>query len=250
MSQENTRRKKGKMIVICSAKGGIGKTVLTANLSVALSKKKLKTIILDSCFQFGNIHLVMDLQPMFTIKDAAEQIEDLDENLLTSYLTHHESGVKVLPSPPSPEYADLITLDLLDKICTSLLNRCDYLLIDTTAGLPEQNLYFIEKADEIILMTDLEITSLKNAKSMLSILKALNLNQKVKVLVNRSTMKSLLKVKDVPKILEEEALLCIPNHFEMVSKSINIGIPFVMHYRRTKLSKAIFHIADLLSKDT
>lgn len=249
INQQKTLTKKGKMVVICSAKGGIGKTVLTANLSVALSKKKLKTIVLDSCFQFGNIHLVMDLKPMFTIKDAAEHIGDLDENLLTSYLTQHKSGVKILPSPLRPEYADLITLDVLDEICTFLLNRCDYLLIDTTAGLPEHNLYFIEKADEIILITDLEMTSLKNTKSMLSVLKALNLNQKVKIVINRSTMKSLLKVKDVPKILEEEALLYIPNHFEMVSKSINIGIPFVMHYRRTELSKAIFHIADLLSKD-
>ncbi|QZY55405.1 AAA family ATPase [Crassaminicella profunda] len=247
--KQNIITNRGKMIVICSAKGGIGKTVLTANLSVALSKKKFKTSILDSCFQFGNIHLVMDLKPMFTIKDAVEKIEDLDENLLTSYLTRHESGVSVLPSPPSPEYADLITLDALDKVCTSLLNRCDYLLVDTNAGLPEHNLYFIEKADTIILMTDLEMTSLKNTKSILSVLYALDLDKKVKIVVNRSTMKSLLKATDVPKILEEESLLYIPNHFEIVSKSINIGMPFVMHYRRAELTKSIFHIANLLSKD-
>ncbi|MCT4595105.1 MAG: P-loop NTPase [Anaeromicrobium sp.] len=250
MKNQNNTTKKGKMILICSAKGGVGKTVITANLSVALSKKKFKTIILDSCFQFGNTHLVMDLMPKFTIKDAVEQMNGLNENLLTSYLTSHESGVKILPSPPSPEYADLITLDSLNEICTLLLNSCDYLLIDTTSGLPENNLHFIEKADEILLITDLEMTSLKNTKSILSIFDALNLSEKVKIVVNRSTMKSLLKAKDVPKILEKESLLYIPNNFKIVSRSINIGMPFVMDYRRKDITKSIFHIADILSIDS
>ncbi|PAB58372.1 AAA family ATPase [Anaeromicrobium sediminis] len=250
IGNQNATTKRGKMIVICSAKGGVGKTVLTTNLSVALSKKKFKTVILDSCFQFGNIHLVMDLKPKFTIKDAVDQIGDLNKNLLTSYLSSHESGVKILPSPPSPEYADLITSESLNKVCSLLLDSCDYLLIDTNAGLPEHNLYFIEKADEILLITDLEMTSLKNTKSMLSIFDALNLGEKVKIVVNRSTMKSLLKSKDVPKILEKESLHYIPNNFEIVSRSINIGMPFVMHYRRKDITKAIFHIADLLSTES
>lgn len=239
----------GKMIAICSAKGGIGRTVLSVNLAVALSKNKRKTTILDACFQFGNVHLVMDLHPIFTIKDAVEQIDALDANLLYSYLSQHQSSVDVLAAPSSPEYADLITLDSIEKICTHLLSISDYLVVDTNAGLPEQNLYFIEKADHILLITDLEMTSLKNTKSMLAIFDALGLRKKVKIILNRSTMKSLLKPKNVIQILGEEDLLYIPNHFEIVSKSINIGIPFVMHYRRTEISKSIFHIANLLLKD-
>lgn len=246
----NNQKSVGKMIAICSAKGGIGKTVLSSNLAVAFSKKKYKATILDGCFQFGNIHLVMDLQPMFTIKDAIEQIDALDENLLSSYLTKHESGVTILPAPNSPEYADLITMNGLDKICSLLLKNSDYLIVDTTAGLPDNNLYFMEKADYILIMTDLEMTSLKNTKSILAILDTLGLNTKVKIVVNRSTMKSLLKPKNIPQILARSDFLYIPNDFEIVSKSINIGIPFVMHSRRTDITKSIFHIADILSKNS
>ncbi|TCO78683.1 AAA family ATPase [Marinisporobacter balticus] len=246
----NNQGHASKMIVICSAKGGIGRTVLSVNLAVALSNKKYKTTLLDACFQFGNIHLVMDLQPMFTIKDAVEQIDTLDENLLTSYLSHHESGVSLLSSPHKPEYADLITIHALDQICTLLLKGSDYLVVDTNAGLPDHNLYFMERADHILVMTDLEMTSLKNTKSILAVLDTLGLRAKVKIVVNRSTMKSLLQPKNIPQILEETSLLYIPNHFEVVSKSINIGVPFITYSRRTDITKSIFHIADLLSKDS
>lgn len=249
MKNPNNKDRAGKMIVICSAKGGVGRTVLSVNLAVALSKKKYKTTLLDACFQFGNVHLVMDLQPMFTIKDAVEQIDTLDENLLTSYLSHHESGVSLLPAPHKPEHADLITISAIDQICNLTLKNCDYLIVDTNAGLPEHNLYFMEKADHILVMTDLEMTSLKNTKSLLSVLDVLGLRTKVNIVVNRSTMKSLLKPQNVPKILEDPSILYIPNHFEVVSKSINIGVPFITHSRRTDITKSIFQIADLFSTD-
>ncbi|MBF8983822.1 P-loop NTPase [Lutibacter sp. B2] len=240
---------KKKIIAVCSAKGGVGKSVLAVNLAVALSKKKFKTTAIDASFQFGNLHVIMDLHPMFTIHDAVEQINELDENLIFSYLSPHDSGVYVLPAPSKPEYADLISYDSLNKISNLLLSNSDYLVVDTPPGLTEHNLNFIEKADHILIVTDLEMTSLKNTKSMISVFNALGLGEKIKIIVNRSTMKSLIKAKNVPQILGEESLLYIPNDFKLVSKSINIGIPFVIHYRRSDISKSIFNIADLISED-
>jgi pilus assembly protein CpaE len=244
---KGSSKKKGKIIGICSAKGGIGRTVITANLGIALSSKRSNTCIIDGCFQFGDINIAMDLQPMFTIKDVIEQLDTIDEHNILNYLFRHDSGVKVLSAPHRPEYADLITSESLEKICNLLRSHFDYILVDVMAGLPDKSLYFVEKADQILLLTDLEMTTLKNTKLMLEILDTLELRHKVQVVVNRSSMQSVIQSSDVPQILGEPSLLYVPNDFDIVSKSLNIGIPFVINHRRIDMAKAIFGISDFLT---
>jgi pilus assembly protein CpaE len=70
--------KRGELIVVCSAKGGIGRTVMAVNLAVALTKKNIQVGVLDGDFQFGDVSLAMDLHPTFTIKDVVENLETLD----------------------------------------------------------------------------------------------------------------------------------------------------------------------------
>lgn len=221
--------------------------MLTANLAIALAKSRSRTIILDGCFQFGDIQLVMNLQSAFTVKDALELLDQMDDTTLIQYLSRHESGVKILPAPSRPEYADLITLEVVSKITELLTRNTDFLLVDTMAGLSEYSLYFTEKADHILLVTDLEMATLKNTKLMLETFNTLGLREKVQIVVNRSTMKSVIKPTDVPHILGEEGLLYIPNDFEIVSKSVNIGIPFMMEHRRADISKDILNLASLFS---
>lgn len=251
MSMENQnqdggeeRSKRGEMIAICSAKGGVGKTVISVNLAVALSKKNIQISMLDGDFQFGDVCLAMDLHPTFSIKDVVENMESLDSFALSSYLMKHHSGVKVLAAPERPEYADLVTPQVTDRVCELLLSQHDYLIVDTGAGLQEKCLPLIEKADQVFIVTNLEMTTIKNTKMMLETLELLGLRNKVQVVVNRSTMESVIQADDVPDILGEESPIFIPNQFQMVSQSLNIGIPFVVSHGKTDLSKAIFKMAE------
>ncbi len=245
-TKSTTKSINGKIISICSAKGGVGNTVLAVNLAVCLARRKKKVALVDGCFQFGNVHLMLNMHPIITIKDLAEKIDKIENNSIISYMSKHESGVHFLSAPLKPEFADLINVKAVEKMCKYLRESFDYVVIDTRTGLCDFTLSFIENADSIITITDLEMSTLKNTKSMLSILKALGLRQKVKILVNRSNMKSLLKLKDVNRILNESNLLSIPNNFNIVSKSINIGVPFVMQYRRKDISKELYNITDII----
>lgn len=235
---------RGKMIAVCSAKGGVGRTVLATNLSVALQSKGIKTCVVDGCFQFGDIHLALDLQPVFSIKDVIEQIDTIDSEGLFHYLNRNDSGLRILTAPPRPEYADLVSTDALKIITSLLLSRFHHVVVDTMSGLPEHTLFFLEKADQILLITDLEMATLKNTKMMLEVLTTLELRHKVNIVVNRSTMQSVINSNDVSKILEEDSIMYIPNDFEIVSKSMNIGLPFVTKHRRSDISKTIVGLAD------
>jgi pilus assembly protein CpaE len=238
--------KRGEMIVICSAKGGIGRTVMAVNLAVALTKKNIQISLLDGSFQFGDVALALDLHPTFTIKDVAEGIETMDRYALASFLIHHSSGVKVLAAPERPEYADLITPVLIDRVCELLLSHHDYLMVDTGVGLQEKTLQFIEKADQIFVLTTLEMTSIKNTKLMLETLEVLGYRDKVQLVINRSTMDSVIKAQDIPDILGAESTIYVPNDFPLVSQSLNIGIPFVMNQAKSDMAKAIFKMAEQL----
>lgn len=241
------KQSRGEMIVVCSAKGGVGRTVLTANLAVALSKKNIGIAILDGDFQFGDVSLAMDLHPAFTIKDVVEGIESFDEYALSSYLNHHESGVKILSAPERPEYSEMITPEVVDKVCHLLLRQHDFLLVDTGVGLQETSLQLIEKADQILVVTNLEMATLKNTKLFLETLEILGLRNKVQVVINRATMESVLQATDVPDILGESAPVYIPNDFQIVSQSLNVGIPFVLNQGKTDISKAMFKMAEQIS---
>ncbi|MCF6411246.1 AAA family ATPase [Pseudalkalibacillus salsuginis] len=241
------KRKRGEMIAVCSAKGGVGRTIMTVNLAVALCKKSIKVGVLDGDYMFGDVGLAMDLQSAFTVKDVIEDIDDLDEVTLESYFSRHESGVRVLSAPDRPEYSELVTKENISKILDLMLSQFDYVVVDTGVGLQEQTLPLLEKADQILMLTNLEMSTLKNTKLMLETLDAIELNTKVTTVVNRSTMESVISASDVPDILEDPELQYIPNDFQIASQSLNIGIPFVVNQGKTELAKAVMKIAEQLT---
>jgi pilus assembly protein CpaE len=236
---------KDSMIVFASAKGGVGKTVISVNMAVALAKKGFSTCVIDGNFQFGDVNLALDIQPKLTISDIVQDIKTLDDTMLSNYLHKHDSGLKVLSSPLKPEYADLITPSVINPVCEKILEQNDYLIVDLSSGLSENNITFMELAHKIVLITDLEMAALKNTKIMLRTLKELGMEEKVRIVVNRGDMESVIKFKDVKDILEMNELFFISNNFKVVSKSFNIGIPFVINKPNERISH---EITDLVSK--
>ncbi|WLD93942.1 P-loop NTPase [Alkalihalobacillus sp. AL-G] len=244
---EQQRKKRGEMIAVCSAKGGVGRTIMTVNLAVALCKKNIRVGILDGDFMFGDVSLAMDLQSTFTIKDAIEDIDELDEVGLASYFSRHESGVRVLSAPDRPEYSELVTSENINRILDLMLSQLDYVIVDTGVGLNDQTLPLIERADQILMLSNLEMSTLKNTKLMLETLDTLDLRDKVQTVVNRSTMESVINAGDVPDILEVDQPLYIPNDFQTSIQSLNIGIPFVVNQGKTELAKSVFKMAEQLT---
>ncbi|WP_053365531.1 AAA family ATPase [Bacillus sp. FJAT-27245] len=240
---------RGRMIAVCSAKGGIGRTILSVNLAVSLSKRNHSVAVLDGDFQFGDVSLAMDLQHTFTIKEAMDGIGSLDEHRLEEYLSVHGSGVRVLPAPERPEHADLLTKEAVSKMVDFLLMKHDFVVCDTGAGLNEQTLNLIEKADEILVIATLEMAAMKNTKLLLETLDILGLREKVRVVLNRANMESVIKAEDGARILGEEAPIYIPNDFQTCSRSLNMGSPFVQANSKSEIAKAVFKMAELIASN-
>lgn len=242
--------KKGEMIVVCGAKGGLGKTMISTNLAIALHKKGRRVALWDGDFQFGDVDISLNLQPAFTMQEVIESVDTLDDFSLESLMTKHESGVYVLPAPERPELADLLTPSILTKTRDLLLEQFDYIIVDTGAGITEQSLCLLEKAEKILLVTTSGLSPIKHTKSMLDIFQTLELRDRVQVVINRSTMESMAPIDKILQTLQIETAYTIPNNFMVIHPSLDQGKPLTVYRTKTDVAKAIFKMAETLDSKT
>ncbi|MEL7208864.1 MAG: P-loop NTPase, partial [Actinomycetota bacterium] len=101
----------GQVITVFSTKGGAGKSVIACNVAVRLAQKSDRPVALvDADLQFGDVAVMLKLAPQHTIVDAVGSIDRMDAGLLDNLLvTHEPSGLKVLPAPLEPAFADQVT---------------------------------------------------------------------------------------------------------------------------------------------
>jgi pilus assembly protein CpaE len=241
-------KKRGKMVIFISGKGGVGKTVISVNTAVELAGRGFSTCLMDGDFQFGDLNLALDIQPSYTISDLIQGAESLEKIKISYYLDKHKSGVNVLSAPIKPEQADLIKGVHIKTICEKILEENDYLIVDLPSRLSENNLTFIENADAIFLVTDTSFTAVKNTKIMLRIIKLLNMMEKINIVINRFDAQGLIKSADVKNMLDISDAVFISNNTKVVSRSFAMGIPFVNDKPREKISKDIAGLVDRACK--
>ncbi len=239
---------RGQVITIMSAKGGSGKTVLATNLALLLTRVPDKKVALvDADLQFGDVCLVLQLEPRFTMVNAAHELHQLDGELLDSLLTEHPSGLKVLAAPLEPAFADDITTAGLMQMIDALRENYDYVLIDTASLLDELILSLIEKSDHVMMLVDMDLPSVKNAKLALETLRLLKFSTaNVQLIMNRSNSKSKLDNKEIESALKMEISAAIPSD-AIVAASVNEGRPVVETDPKSKVAKGLEDVAELIA---
>lgn len=238
----------GQIITIMSAKGGSGKTVLSTNLALLLNRiPDTKVALVDADLQFGDVCLVLQLEPRFTMVNAAHELHQLDAELLDSLLTEHPSGLKVLAAPLEPAFADDITTAGLMQMIDLLRENYDYVIVDTASLLDELILSLIEKSDHIMMLVDMDLPSVKNAKLALETLRLLKFStSNVKLIMNRSNSKSKLDNKEIEGALKMEISAAIPSD-AIVAASVNEGRPVVETDPKSKVAKGLEGVAELVA---
>ena len=242
------RSEKGRIITITSAKGGSGKTVLATNLALLLNRiPDVKVCLVDADLQFGDVCLVLQLEPRFTMVNAAHELHHLDGELLDSLLTEHPSGLKVLAAPLEPAFADDITTAGLMQMLDVLRSSYDYVVVDTASMLDELILSLVEKSDDILMLVDMDLPSVKNAKLALETLRLLKFSTaNVQLVMNRSNSKAKLDNKEIEGALKMGISAAIPSD-AMVAASVNEGRPVVETDPKSKVAKGFESVAALIA---
>ena len=242
---------RGDVIAVYSPQGGAGKSMLAANLGVALAKAtnaknvKGRVALLDLNLQFGDIDLMLNLNPENTIAGLAQKGHaGLEPDLVEQYLTtHDESGLKVLVAPSTPQYAESITVYTVEQVIEALRDSYQYVIVDTPAQLQDTTLAALDAATTILLLTTLDLLALHKTRTALEMLRQLYAPDKMWLILNRANSDVGISLQDVEATLGVPMRAQIPSDGRIVVTSINEGKPFVTSSPDSAIGKRITALA-------
>ncbi len=237
------------VVAVFSPKGGAGRTTIAANLALALmSETGGRVCLVDANLQFGDVGVLLNLNPKNrSILDAIEGGEP-DADLLESVVVDHSTGIRVLLAPPSPEGADLVTPTYLRKIIDLLRVTHDWVVVDLPPALTDHTLGIMDAADQIVVLSALEITTIKNVRLFLEVADQLEYDRsKLRLVINRSDTAQGIRISDVEASIRRPVDGTVVSDGRLAVLAVNRGVPFVVSHPEAALSRDITKLARTLA---
>lgn len=229
--------KNGKVIVITSGKGGVGKTTTSAAISAGIASKGHKTVVIDFDIGLRNLDLVMGCERR-VIYDFVNVING-DANLNQALIKDKRvENLFILPASQTRD-KDVLTKDGIAKIIDELKKTFDYIVCDSPAGIEKGALMALYYADEAVVVTNPEVSSVRDSDRILGVLasrshRAENNKDPVKehLLITRYSdarvkRGEMLGIEDVLEILSIPLLGVIPESTAVLNAS-NRGVPVTL----------------------
>lgn len=231
-------------IVITSGKGGVGKTTTTANLGMSIARLGYQVVLIDADIGLRNLDLLLGLENriLYTAMEVFEGECRLDQALIRD---KRWTNLSILSISKNRQRYNISRKNIQILIASLKKRNYDYILIDCPAGIDIGFLNAITGADEAIIVTTPEITSIRDADRVAGLLEANDLLN-VKLLVNRVRAdmvqkNDMMSVKDVQEILGVPLLGAIPEDNQVII-STNRGEPLVLK-KKLSLSGIAFENA-------
>lgn len=249
----NTKAKNKPLIVcISSGKGGVGKTSITVNMAAALSKQGKKVLLIDGDLGLANVDVVLGINVRHNLRETIEEGKDP-----AKILVEIAPGFHVLPASSGvPEMANLSYEEqiFLTNTLEKIIDRFDYVFIDTAAGIGDSVLWFNNWAHLNIVVLSPDPTSMTDAYALMKVLNSRYDRSEFHLLVNSAkNKKEGQSVFDNMSTVLQNFLKITPNQLGImpldnnVVKSIRSQKPFFMTEPTCNASKAIVQIVSALT---
>lgn len=236
---------RGKVVTVFSPKGGSGKTVLATNLAAATARSGVETLLIDLDLQFGDSALTLAVSPRATIADLAASAGDIDLEKLKAFVsTDSRTGLSLLPSPKRPEEADLVGAPQLAAILEAARGGFGAVVIDTGPVFDAPMLAALDHSEQLLLVCNPEVTSLKNVRIGLETIDRLGFpRERVSLVANRIGAAGAVARDDIEDALDTKIAFELPDDPE-VPAAINRALPVVLANEGTSFSQAAGRLAD------
>jgi pilus assembly protein CpaE len=235
----------GRVTLVFSGKGGIGKSLLAVNLAAAFAKDtSQRTALVDLDLQFGDLGVLLGLDSSRNIYQVVEAFPNIDGEFVEALMPKAPGGFQVLLGPQSPEFADLVTAEHARAILEILQGNFDNIVIDTSSHLGEVTLEALERAGTIVVLVDLSLPAVKEAKLALRVFHRLGIpSDRIKVVLNRADSTLGITLAQVESSLETTVTARLPTDSKTVLKSIQRAEPFVNLVPNAEISRMVRELA-------
>jgi pilus assembly protein CpaE len=241
-------RKTGRVVSVFSTKGGLGVTTVAINIAVCLAEKAPdNTLLIELDTRQSDIATFLDLRPTYSVLDAFENIDRLDESFLRGLLTRHSSGLWVLPGPLRMERTQLNGEQVRAGL-EIIRSHFDNVVLDLRHDTSPGTFAGLEASDAIMFLTSLEVSALRSGAAGLAGFRLLGLDpHKIKVVVMREDTGEDVTVKHAREALGVPVYWRTPSDYQAVVSAINSGKPVVTAAPRSKFARNLRQLADMLT---
>lgn len=241
-------QKAPRVITVTGGKGGIGKTLTTANLGLCFVREGMRTLLIDGDMGLANLDVVLNIRADSTLDDVLVGERELKDVIVTG-----PEGLRLIPAssgmPRVGELGKMQKLVLLDQI-ESIQDDFDVVLIDTPAGVSRNVQYWAASASEVVLIATPEPTSLADAYATMKVLAHANKETIFKLVVNMAkTDDEALRVYERLSSVAAEYLQVRVDYVgnipfcDSVRNSVRERAPYVQRYPFSAASRGVRSIA-------
>ncbi len=215
----------GRVVSVFSNKGGNGTTTIAVNLADALVRfHGKKVVVVDLVLSHGDVTMFFNVNPTYSILDLAKNAEKADYDFLHTLLLKHSSGVFILADPPTIEDGEQILAGQVRDVLHTLRSMFDFIIVDTPHQFDERTLTALEASDTVLLVTLLNLPSLKNTQKCLDLFGRVGIrDERVRLVLSRYLPNDEISKESIEGILTCPVLCAIPKDYPTVISSVNRG---------------------------
>jgi septum site-determining protein MinD len=223
----NKDGKLGRVIVVTSGKGGVGKTTASANIGTGLARMGYKVALIDTDIGLRNLDILMGLENriVYNLVDVVEGRCKLNQALVKD---KRLPNLALLPAAQTRDKSAL-TEDQMREVCGQLQQEMDYILVDSPAGIEQGFQNAVAAATEAVVVCTPEMSSVRDADRIIGLLEAREEITNYKLVINRVRpnmirTNDMMDIDDVLEILSIKLLGVVPEDPDIII-STNKGEP-------------------------
>jgi pilus assembly protein CpaE len=237
------QQKRAEVTVIFGVGGGIGTTTIATNTAVALARSEPGPVLLaDFDMHMSNVACFLDMKPTPTYEDVLKELPKMDVEALRQFLPRHASGLHVLSGPQSIEDLDAIKTTDIAQVVELCSQAFKHVIIDGGHGIDERRTELLDRADRILVVTQLNVAAMHSARRTIETLHRLGYD-KIHIVANRVGRGTQVTLEDVEVGLGLKPAFSIPNDYPTVIGAIDSGVPIVESKRSGRTAASFKAIA-------
>ena len=238
----------GQVFALVGGKGGTGTTTLAVNVAAALAQRHVSsTLLIDLHVAYGDAALFTGAEPRFSVADALENVQRLDETFLRTLIARTKFGLDLLASSDRATVGP-VDLRAIRGLIDCAAHHYSYVVLDVPRS-DAPMLDALELADTIVVVANQELATLRSASRMAAALRQRYGKDRVAVVVNRYDELAAIGRKEIERVMGGPIVQVFPSQYRLALDALNLGRPVVLE-NHSKLAASFESFARGLIADS